>query len=72
MKTYFLIIYTIDIPGKPIKSAIVSIDLKNSDDWLIKDLAELAFEKIEQRYPDNKLFLIDYKCLGHNIEFIDI
>lgn len=71
MKTYFLITYAIDAPKKPIKSAVVSINLDNSN-GLIKDLAKLAFEKVEQKYPDNKLAWIDYTHLGHSMEFIDV
>lgn len=71
MKTYFLITYVIDAPKKPIKSAIIGVNIDNSNS-LITDLAELAFKKVEQKYPDNKLHWIDYTCISHSIEFIDV
>lgn len=71
MKTYFLITYIVDSPKNPVKSAIIGVNIDNSN-GLIKDLAKMAFEKIRQKYPNNKLLWIDYTHIGHSIEFIDV
>lgn len=64
MKMNFRITYTIDDPKNPIESAVISVDYNPSNCYFIKDLAKLAFEKVEQKYPNNKLFWIDYNYLG--------
>lgn len=71
MKAYFLIAYIINSPKNSNKSAIVSVDFDHSNS-IIEDLAKLAFEKIKQKYPNNKLLWIDYTYIGHSIEFIDV
>lgn len=71
MKTYFLITYIVDSPKNPVKSAIIGVNIDNSN-GLIKDLAKMAFEKIRQKYPNNKLIWIDSIHISHSIEFIDV
>ena len=72
MKTHFLIVYVIDNPEKLFKSAIIGIDIKNPDGLFEEDLVELAFKKVEQKYPNNELTLLDYKRIDYDIEFIDV
>lgn len=76
MKTYIMINFAIDDINKTVNSALVGIDSDHCDnDCLIRELAivRLAFNKLEKKYPDNKLTLIDYTYIGQKpMVFIDI
>lgn len=69
MKMNFRITYAIDDLNNPIESAVISVDYNPSNCYFIKDLAKLAFEKVEQKYPNNKLFWIDYNYLYESYQF---
>lgn len=78
MKVYFKINFAIindaiHDANSTLSSAIVGLDSdQNYNNYLIKDLAKLAFNEMKKKYPNDKLALIDYSYLGEDVVFVNI
>lgn len=74
MKVYFMIDFAINDANKTLSSAIVGFDSDHChlNNYLVKELAKLAFKEVEKKYPNNKLTWVDYTCIGQNMVFVNI
>lgn len=71
MKAYFEIDFAIN---DALNSAIVCFEVDHYyiSHSTIKELAKLAFNEVEKKYPNNKLVWFDCTYFGQNMVFINI
>ena len=72
MKCYMEICYTYEKRdrNKSFLPLVAIVDVEVVDGKLIKHLADKALNKIQEKYPENHIYMIDYKYLGHTVEII--
>lgn len=68
-KAYIEICYTHEnYSSFPLPIAIVEVTAR--DEELIDNLVNKAMNRLREKYPDETLFMIDSRYLGHNLEII--
>lgn len=72
MKCYMEICYTYEKRdrNKSFLPLVAIVEVEVVDGELIKHLADKALNKIQEKYPENHIYMIDYKYLGHTVEII--
>ena len=72
MKCYMEICYTYEERdrNKSFLPPVAIVEVEVVDGELIKHLADKALNKIQEKYPENHIYMIDYKYLGHTVEII--
>ena len=72
MKCYMEIGYTYEKRdrNKSFLPLVAIVEVEVVDGELIKHLADKALNKIQEKYPENHIYMIDYKYLGHTVEII--
>ena len=72
MKCYMEICYTHEKRdrNKSFLPLVAIVEVEVVDGELIKHLADKAINKIQEKYPENHIYMIDYKYLGHTVEII--
>ena len=72
MKCYMEICYTYEKRdrNKSFLPLVAIVEVEVVDGELIKHLADKAINKIQEKYPENHIYMIDYKYLGHTVEII--
>lgn len=56
--------------NKSFLPSVAIVEVEVVDGELIKHLADKALKKIQEKYPENHIYMIDYKYLGHTVEII--
>lgn len=74
-KIYVEITYTHDDPKNPNRKvfpiiAIIEVDELDAEYEFIDDIILRAFKKLGAIHADMKLYMVDGRCLGHNVEFV--
>lgn len=72
MKCYMEICYTYEERErkKSFLPPVAIVEVEAVDSELIKHLADKALNKIQEKYPDRHIYMIDYKYFGNTIEII--
>ena len=72
MKCYMEICYTYEKRdrNRSFLPLVAIVEVEVVDGELIKHLADKALNKIQEKYPENHIYMIDYKYLGHAVEII--
>ena len=72
MKCYMEICYTYEKRdrNKSFLPLVAIVEVEVIDGELIKHLADKALNKIQEKYHENHIYMIDYKYLGHTVEII--
>lgn len=72
MKCYIEICYTYEKRdrNKSFLPLVAIVEVEVVDGEPIKHLADKALNKIQEKYPENHIDMIDYKYLGHTVEII--
>ena len=72
MKCYMEICYTYEKRdrNKSFLPLVAIVEVEVVDGELIKHLADKALNKIQEKYPENRIYMIDYRYLGHTVEII--
>ena len=72
MKCYMEICYTYEKRdrNKSFLPLVAIVEVEVVDGELIKHLADKALNKIQEKYSENHIYMIDYKYLGHTVEII--
>ena len=72
MKCYMEICYTYEKRDrdKSFLPPVAIVEVEVVDGELIKHLADKAINKIQEKYPENHIYMIDYKYLGDTVEII--
>lgn len=51
---------------------IAIVEVEAEDGELIKNLANKAMDKLKEKYPNETLYMVDNRYLGHNLEIITL
>ena len=72
MKCYMEICYTYEKRdrNKSFLPLVAIVEVEVVDGELIKHLADKALNKIQEKYFENRIYMIDYRYLGHTVEII--
>ena len=69
MKCYMEICYTYE-GNKSFLPPVAIVEVEAVDGELNKHLADKALNKIQEKYPERHIYMIDYKYFGNTIEII--
>lgn len=72
MKCYMEICYTYEErnSNESFLPPVAIVEVEAVDGELNKHLADRALKKIQEKYPEKHIYMIDYRYLGNTIEIV--
>lgn len=70
-KAYMEICYT-DKNHSSFFPPLAIVEVETKDGELIKNLANKAMDRLREKYPNETLYMIDSRYLGHTLEIIPL